>query len=132
MNSLNSSQTTNPALALLQQQAQLQQAQNVMAMSNPQVLAQALAYKAAGLNGGVNAQQAIAQQQLLLQAQAQLLQQTQQQTQQQITAAVNAAARADPNDPGEPDEPKVELENFDLWDQFHRLGTEMVITKTGR
>jgi hypothetical protein len=32
----------------------------------------------------------------------------------------------------EPDDPVVELENKDLWTQFHQIGTEMVITKTGR
>ncbi|KHJ49461.1 hypothetical protein D918_00588 [Trichuris suis] len=30
------------------------------------------------------------------------------------------------------DDPKVELESRDLWEQFHKLGTEMVITKSGR
>lgn len=30
------------------------------------------------------------------------------------------------------DDPKVTLEQKDLWDQFHKCGTEMVITKTGR
>ncbi|XP_013379453.1 T-box protein 2 isoform X2 [Lingula anatina] len=30
------------------------------------------------------------------------------------------------------DDPKVELEGRDLWDQFHNIGTEMVITKSGR
>ena len=35
-------------------------------------------------------------------------------------------------DPGEPDEPQVELENKGLWDAFSAIGTEMVITKTGR
>ncbi|XP_074493675.1 T-box transcription factor TBX3 [Sebastes fasciatus] len=30
------------------------------------------------------------------------------------------------------DEPKVYLEASDLWTQFHRCGTEMVITKSGR
>lgn len=30
------------------------------------------------------------------------------------------------------DDPKVELEGKDLWDQFHKIGTEMVITKSGR
>ncbi|GAB1604546.1 T-box transcription factor TBX2-like isoform X1 [Argonauta hians] len=30
------------------------------------------------------------------------------------------------------DDPKVELESKDLWEQFHVLGTEMVITKSGR
>ena len=63
---------------------------------------------------------------------SQQTQNLQQQSQQQINAAVNAAAQADPNDNGEPDSPKVELENQDLWEQFHNIGTEMVITKTGR
>ena len=36
------------------------------------------------------------------------------------------------NDSAEPDDPKAELDNKDLWDQFHHIGTEMVITKTGR
>ncbi|XP_062393098.1 T-box transcription factor TBX2a isoform X2 [Sardina pilchardus] len=30
------------------------------------------------------------------------------------------------------DDPKVILESKDLWDQFHKIGTEMVITKSGR
>uniref|UniRef100_UPI0037E8F62F T-box transcription factor TBX3 n=1 Tax=Semicossyphus pulcher TaxID=241346 RepID=UPI0037E8F62F len=30
------------------------------------------------------------------------------------------------------DEPKVYLESSDLWRQFHKCGTEMVITKSGR
>lgn len=30
------------------------------------------------------------------------------------------------------DDPKVNLEAKELWDQFHKLGTEMVITKSGR
>ncbi|XP_029484018.1 T-box transcription factor TBX2b-like isoform X2 [Oncorhynchus nerka] len=30
------------------------------------------------------------------------------------------------------DDPKVTLEAKDLWDQFHKIGTEMVITKSGR
>ena len=30
------------------------------------------------------------------------------------------------------DDPKVDLEGKDLWDQFHKCGTEMVITKSGR
>lgn len=30
------------------------------------------------------------------------------------------------------DEPKVYLEASDLWKQFHKCGTEMVITKSGR
>lgn len=35
-------------------------------------------------------------------------------------------------DDGVVDEPKVDLEGKDLWDQFHMYGTEMVITKSGR
>ena len=27
---------------------------------------------------------------------------------------------------------EVELENNDLWEKFHEIGTEMIITKTGR
>ncbi|XP_076801840.1 uncharacterized protein LOC143446191 isoform X2 [Clavelina lepadiformis] len=38
---------------------------------------------------------------------------------------------SDPVD-NEPDDPQVDLENMELWEQFHRRGTEMVITKTGR
>lgn len=30
------------------------------------------------------------------------------------------------------DDPKVELDSHDLWERFHELGTEMVITKSGR
>ncbi|OCT94975.1 hypothetical protein XELAEV_18012659mg [Xenopus laevis] len=30
------------------------------------------------------------------------------------------------------DDPKVNLEAKELWDQFHKIGTEMVITKSGR
>lgn len=40
-----------------------------------------------------------------------------------------------PMDPPESeihDDPKVELEGKELWDQFHSMGTEMVITKSGR
>jgi hypothetical protein len=35
-------------------------------------------------------------------------------------------------DDGIQDDPKVELETKDLWEQFHGFGTEMVITKSGR
>ena len=35
-------------------------------------------------------------------------------------------------DDNEPDNPKVELDNIELWQEFHKRGTEMVITKTGR
>ena len=30
------------------------------------------------------------------------------------------------------DDPKVNLESSELWEQFHDIGTEMVITKSGR
>ncbi|XP_076305717.1 T-box transcription factor TBX3-like isoform X1 [Tachypleus tridentatus] len=36
------------------------------------------------------------------------------------------------DDDGVQDDPKVTLEFKDLWQQFHSLGTEMVITKSGR
>merc|ERR1712130_79748 len=36
------------------------------------------------------------------------------------------------NDNGEPDEPSAQLDNKQLWDEFAQIGTEMVITKTGR
>lgn len=35
-------------------------------------------------------------------------------------------------DNNEPDDPQVDLDNKELWEQFHRITTEMVITKTGR
>ena len=41
-------------------------------------------------------------------------------------------ASADENDSGEPDEPAAVLDNKPLWDEFAKIGTEMVITKTGR
>ena len=36
------------------------------------------------------------------------------------------------DDDGVVDDPKVTLEGKDLWERFHKLGTEMVITKSGR
>ena len=41
---------------------------------------------------------------------------------------------APPDIPSSPSDPKpnVSLENDDLWKDFHKVGTEMVITKTGR
>lgn len=30
------------------------------------------------------------------------------------------------------DDPKVTLESKNLWNEFHKMGTEMVITKSGR
>jgi hypothetical protein len=38
----------------------------------------------------------------------------------------------EPEDDGIEDDPKVILESKDLWERFHVLGTEMVITKSGR
>lgn len=38
----------------------------------------------------------------------------------------------EPEDDGVEDDPKVSLESKDLWERFHTLGTEMVITKSGR
>ncbi|CAG2158542.1 unnamed protein product [Oppiella nova] len=38
----------------------------------------------------------------------------------------------EPEDDGVEDDPKVILESKDLWEKFHALGTEMVITKSGR
>lgn len=38
----------------------------------------------------------------------------------------------EPQEPEVQDDPKVDLESKDLWEKFHRLGTEMVITKSGR
>jgi len=38
----------------------------------------------------------------------------------------------EPEDDGVEDDPKVSLESKDLWERFHNLGTEMVITKSGR
>jgi len=40
---------------------------------------------------------------------------------------------AGPEDSGSTsDDPKVELDSRELWERFHELGTEMVITKSGR
>lgn len=47
--------------------------------------------------------------------------------------ALSAAAGAfEPEDDGIEDKPTVSLESKDLWERFHGLGTEMVITKSGR
>lgn len=35
-------------------------------------------------------------------------------------------------DDGVVDDPEVKLESKELWERFHSLGTEMVITKSGR
>ena len=37
-----------------------------------------------------------------------------------------------PEEDGVIDDPKVTLEGKELWEKFHKLGTEMVITKSGR
>ncbi|KAG8180682.1 hypothetical protein JTE90_006738 [Oedothorax gibbosus] len=38
----------------------------------------------------------------------------------------------EPEDDGVKDDPKVILESKDLWDKFHGLSTEMIVTKSGR
>lgn len=38
----------------------------------------------------------------------------------------------EPEDDGVKDDPKVILESKDLWDKFHSLSTEMIVTKSGR
>ena len=53
------------------------------------------------------------------------------------SSAAAAAAQVprppfEPEDDGIEDDPKVTLESKDLWERFHNLGTEMVITKSGR
>ena len=57
----------------------------------------------------------------------------------EAAAAAAAAAHLRPlrtmpavEDDGVTDDPKVSLESKDLWEKFHGLGTEMVITKSGR
>ncbi|XP_061073465.1 T-box transcription factor TBX2b-like [Conger conger] len=47
------------------------------------------------------------------------------------TAHLRALKSLEPEEDVE-DDPKVTLEAKDLWDQFHKSGTEMVITKSGR
>ncbi len=42
-----------------------------------------------------------------------------------LAAAAAASVKSDPNI-------KISLENADLWQQFHQIGTEMIITKLGR
>ena len=37
-----------------------------------------------------------------------------------------------PEDDNVKDDPKVNLEHKELWAEFHKQGTEMVITKSGR
>lgn len=44
-----------------------------------------------------------------------------------------SALRAlEPEDDGVKDDPKVILESKELWDKFHSLSTEMIVTKSGR
>lgn len=47
-------------------------------------------------------------------------------------AAAAASEKPPLDDDGVQDDPKVTLEAKELWQQFHLLGTEMVITKSGR
>lgn len=47
-------------------------------------------------------------------------------------AMVRPLRAMQPEDDGVVDDPKVTLEGKDLWEKFHKLGTEMVITKSGR
>ena len=45
----------------------------------------------------------------------------------------SAAAAAAAGSPGQKDPNiKADLENSELWSQFNEVGTEMIITKTGR
>ena len=58
--------------------------------------------------------------------------QLQQQAAHQAAVQGAAAASDEIEENSEPDDPKADLENHGLWEQFHQIGTEMVITKTGR
>lgn len=46
--------------------------------------------------------------------------------------ATGAAGQQPPEDDGVKDDPKAELDDKDLWQEFAHCGTEMVITKSGR
>ena len=48
------------------------------------------------------------------------------------SAAFRPPLRGLEPEPDVHDDPKVELEGKDLWEAFHKCGTEMVITKSGR
>lgn len=48
------------------------------------------------------------------------------------TEPASATSAAPTTNDSMADEAKVELESMDLWEQFHEIGTEMVITKCGR
>ncbi|XP_055692362.1 optomotor-blind protein isoform X2 [Lutzomyia longipalpis] len=50
----------------------------------------------------------------------------------QLHPAMRPLRTIQPDDDGVVDDPKVTLEGKDLWEKFHKLGTEMVITKSGR
>lgn len=50
----------------------------------------------------------------------------------QLHPAMRPLRQMQPEDDGVVDDPKVTLEGKDLWEKFHKLGTEMVITKSGR
>ena len=50
----------------------------------------------------------------------------------QGSASGRSMRNAPMEDDGVTDDPKVTLESKELWEQFHELGTEMVITKSGR
>lgn len=50
----------------------------------------------------------------------------------QIHPAMRPLRQLQPEDDGVVDDPKVTLEGKELWEKFHKLGTEMVITKSGR
>lgn len=50
----------------------------------------------------------------------------------QLHPAMRPLRALQPEDDGIVDDPKVTLEGKELWEKFHKLGTEMVITKSGR
>lgn len=50
----------------------------------------------------------------------------------QLHPAMRPLRTLQAEDDGVVDDPKVTLEGKDLWEKFHKLGTEMVITKSGR
>lgn len=52
--------------------------------------------------------------------------------QQQVLQQMARNQQDENEDDHEPDDATIELEHKDLWEKFHEIGTEMVITKTGR
>ena len=50
----------------------------------------------------------------------------------QLRARLDHQNEASSDDNEVNDDPKVILEAKELWEQFHDIGTEMVITKSGR